>query len=237
MGGQPGARPVRTGQDGGARHSLHRRDRRGRAAPGGRAWEAAMTSGKQTLNQLAGSWTGSTCSSGVIVIAGTNRPDILDPALLRPGAFRPPDRGGPARPEGGAVQSSPSTPRASRSPKRWTWKRFARQTPGFTGADLANLINESALLAARRDKAEVGAGRAGGSHRPGDRRPGAQEPGDDRPREEGNRLPRRGPRPGGVRAARRRPDPQGDHHPPGPGRAATPCPSRQRTATTFAAPS
>ena len=110
---------------------------------------------EQTLNQLLVELDGFDVSSGVIVIAGTNRPDILDPALLRPGRFdrqivvdRPDLRG----------RSAILAVHAKGKPisEEVDLETVARQTPGFTGADLANLINESALLAARRDKAEVG---------------------------------------------------------------------------------
>ncbi len=94
-------------------------------------------------------------NTGVIVIAGTNRPDILDPALLRPGRFdrqivvdRPDLKGREAilavHARGKPLDDSVDV------------AVLARQTPGFTGADLANLINEAALLAARRDKKRVG---------------------------------------------------------------------------------
>jgi len=91
----------------------------------------------------------------VIVVAGTNRPDILDPALLRPGRFdrqivvdRPDLRGRKAI-LGVHAKGKPISDEVD-------MEVIARQTPGFTGADLANLINEAALLAARRDKARVG---------------------------------------------------------------------------------
>ena len=90
-------------------------------------------------------------ASGVIVIAATNRPDILDPALLRPGRFdrqvvvdRPDLRGRRAILDVHAKGKPIS--------EDVDMEAIARQTPGFTGADLANLINEAALLAARRDK-------------------------------------------------------------------------------------
>ena len=109
---------------------------------------------EQTLNQLLVELDGFDVKTGVIVIAATNRPDILDPALLRPGRFdrqvtvdRPDLRGREAilevhakgKPLGEDIDI----------------KVLARQTPGFTGADLANLINEAALLAARRNREEI----------------------------------------------------------------------------------
>src|SRR5690606_40251273 len=91
---------------------------------------------------------------GVIIMAATNRPEILDPALLRPGRFDRqvsvdrPDRVGREailRVHAGGIRLSPEVDLAD----------VARRTPGFVGADLANLLNEAALLAARRDKAAV----------------------------------------------------------------------------------
>ena len=110
---------------------------------------------EQTLNQLLVELDGFDVASGVIVIAGTNRPDILDPALLRPGRFdrqivvdRPDLRGRRAI-LGVHAKGKPISDDVD-------METIARQTPGFTGADLANLINEAALLAARRDRASVG---------------------------------------------------------------------------------
>jgi len=109
---------------------------------------------EQTLNQLLVELDGFDVKTGVIVIAATNRPDILDPALLRPGRFdrqivvdRPDLRGREAILEVHA-KGKPITEGIKMG-------ALARQTPGFTGADLANLINEAALLAARRNKTEV----------------------------------------------------------------------------------
>jgi cell division protease FtsH len=103
---------------------------------------------EQTLNQLLVELDGFDVTTGVIVIAATNRPDILDPALLRPGRFdrqvvvdRPDLLGREAILEVHA-KGKPLTDNID-------LKALARQTPGFTGADLANLINEAALLSAR----------------------------------------------------------------------------------------
>jgi cell division protease FtsH len=110
---------------------------------------------EQTLNQLLVEMDGFDVNTGVILIAGTNRPDILDPALLRPGRFdrqvmvdRPDLRGREAilRVHAKGKPLSEEIDLAV----------LARQTPGFTGADLANLINEAALLAARFGKDEIG---------------------------------------------------------------------------------
>src|SRR5215207_5188388 len=88
-------------------------------------------------------------SKGVILIAGTNRPDILDPALLRPGRFDrhiavdPPDLQGRRAILAVHAKGKPIDDRVDLN-------LLARRTPGFTGADLANVLNEAALLAARR---------------------------------------------------------------------------------------
>jgi cell division protease FtsH len=109
---------------------------------------------EQTLNQLLVEMDGFETNEGVILIAATNRPDVLDPALLRPGRFdrqvvvaRPDVRG---REEILKVH----TRRIPLAPKV-DLKVLARGTPGFSGADLANLVNEAALLAARQDKKVV----------------------------------------------------------------------------------
>ncbi|MDX8153067.1 ATP-dependent zinc metalloprotease FtsH [Patulibacter brassicae] len=109
---------------------------------------------EQTLNQLLVEMDGFTMTDNIILIAATNRPDILDPALLRPGRFDRqivvdrPDRKGRAKilevhtrgkPLAGDIEV----------------EALAGQTPGFTGADLANLVNEAALLAARTGKKQI----------------------------------------------------------------------------------
>ena len=106
---------------------------------------------EQTLNQLLVEMDGFDTNEGVIIIAATNRPDVLDPALLRPGRF---DRQ--------VVVSNPDiigrekilkvhAKKISMSPDV-NLRTIARGTPGFSGADLANLVNEAALLAARKNK-------------------------------------------------------------------------------------
>ncbi|HDK45749.1 MAG TPA: ATP-dependent metallopeptidase FtsH/Yme1/Tma family protein [Actinobacteria bacterium] len=106
---------------------------------------------EQTLNQLLVELDGFDVNAGVIVIAGTNRPDILDPALLRPGRF---DRqivvDRPDLPGRKAILTVHA--RGKPLADDIDLEVLARQTPGFTGADLANLLNEGALLAARRGK-------------------------------------------------------------------------------------
>lgn len=109
---------------------------------------------EQTLNQLLVEMDGFTGNEGVIVVAATNRQDVLDPALLRPGRFdrrilvgRPDVKGREAilkvhsknKPMGSSVDL----------------KQIAKQTPGFAGADLENLLNEAALIAARRDSKQI----------------------------------------------------------------------------------
>ena len=106
---------------------------------------------EQTLNQLLVEMDGFESNDGVILIAATNRPDVLDPALLRPGRFdrqivvpRPDVRG---REEILRVHS-----RNIPLSKDVELSVLARGTPGFSGADLSNLVNEAALRAARLDK-------------------------------------------------------------------------------------
>lgn len=110
---------------------------------------------EQTLNQLLVELDGFDVKSGVIVIASTNRPDILDPALLRPGRF---DRQVVVdRPDLKGREAVLEVHAAGKPLEEDTdLSVLARQTPGFTGADLANLINEAALLAARLGKPQIG---------------------------------------------------------------------------------
>ena len=109
---------------------------------------------EQTLNQLLVEMDGFQGDEGVIVMAATNRSDVLDPALLRPGRFdrkilvgRPDVKGREAILRVHA-KNKPLAPDVD-------LKEIAKQTPGFVGADLANLLNEAALLAARRNKTEI----------------------------------------------------------------------------------
>ena len=106
---------------------------------------------EQTLNQLLVEMDGFEANEGIIIIAATNRPDVLDPALLRPGRFDRqimvpnPDVGGREKILKVHMRKVPLAPDVDP-------KVIARGTPGFSGADLANLVNEAALLAARRNK-------------------------------------------------------------------------------------
>jgi cell division protease FtsH len=110
---------------------------------------------EQTLNQLLVEMDGFEMKDNIILIAATNRPDILDPALLRPGRFDRqivvdrPDRSGRRQILEVHSKGKPLAPEVELD-------TLAAGTPGFTGADLANLINEAALLAARRGKKTVG---------------------------------------------------------------------------------
>ncbi len=109
---------------------------------------------EQTLNQLLVEMDGFDTKEGVILIAATNRPDVLDPALLRPGRF---DRqvAVPAPDLKGREQILRVHAKAVKFGPDADLSVIARRTPGFVGADLANLINEAALLAARRSKTFV----------------------------------------------------------------------------------
>lgn len=110
---------------------------------------------EQTINQLLVEMDGFSTTEGVILMAATNRADILDPAVLRPGRFDrqieigPPDRQG--RQEILAVHA-----RSKPIGDDVRWDELAGLTPGFTGADLANLMNEAALLAVREGRREIG---------------------------------------------------------------------------------
>jgi cell division protease FtsH len=109
---------------------------------------------EQTLNQLLVEMDGFDPNAGVILIAATNRPDVLDPALLRPGRFDrritvdSPDAKGREAILKVHLRGKPLD-------KDVNVENLARRTPGFSGADLANLVNEAALLAARREKTKV----------------------------------------------------------------------------------
>ena len=109
---------------------------------------------EQTLNALLVEMDGFDTQEGVVLIAATNRPDVLDPALLRPGRF---DRQVVVdRPDiNGRIAILKVHIRKIKLDKSVDVERIAQQTPGFSGADLANLVNEAAILAARRNKNAV----------------------------------------------------------------------------------
>ena len=109
---------------------------------------------EQTLNQLLTEMDGFEGNTGIIIVAATNRPDVLDAALMRPGRF---DRQVVVdRPDySGRLQILQVHARGKTLAKDVDLDRVARRTPGFTGADLANLLNEAAILAARRQLTEV----------------------------------------------------------------------------------
>lgn len=109
---------------------------------------------EQTLNQLLVEMDGFETNEGVILIAATNRPDVLDPALLRPGRFDRQITVGRPDIKGRAEILKVHTKKIPLD-KDAALETIARGTPGFAGADLANLVNEAALLAARRDKTAV----------------------------------------------------------------------------------
>jgi cell division protease FtsH len=109
---------------------------------------------EQTLNQLLTEMDGFEGNTGIIIIAATNRPDVLDAALLRPGRF---DRQVVVdRPDyGGRSEILKVHARGKTLGKDVDLDKIARRTPGFTGADLSNLLNEAAILAARRNLTEI----------------------------------------------------------------------------------
>ena len=125
----------------------------GRARGGARAF-GGHDEREQTLNQILTEMDGFSGHEGVVVLAATNRPDVLDPALIRPGRFdrqiiiHPPDHKG-------RVEILKVHTRKVPLAKDVDLEQLAASTPGMTGADLANLVNEAALLAARRTRDSV----------------------------------------------------------------------------------
>ena len=151
---------------------------------------------EQTLNQLLVEMDGFESNEGVIIIAATNRPDVLDPALLRPGRFdrqvvvpRPDVKGREAI----LKVHTRKTPLA----EDVNLQVLSRGTPGFTGADLENLVNEAALLAARRNKAKLEMDGFRGFQGQGPHGGGAADHDHQRRGEAPHRLPRGGPHAGG----------------------------------------
>jgi cell division protease FtsH len=144
---------------------------------------------EQTLNQLLVEMDGFESNEGVIIIAATNRPDVLDPAILRPGRFdrrivvnRPDVRGR----EGILKVHTKKVPLGTDV----DLEIIARGTPGFVGADLENLVNEAALLAARQDKDRRVDGRLRDGQGQGAHGHRAPQHGHQRRREEDHRVPR-----------------------------------------------
>jgi cell division protease FtsH len=120
----------------------------------GAGWGGGHDEREQTLNQLLVEMDGFDPNAGVILIAATNRPDVLDPALLRPGRF---DRRVvvDAPDQKGRLQILKVHTKGKPVAEDVNLESISRSTPGFSGADLANLINEAALLAARKDKTRI----------------------------------------------------------------------------------
>ena len=144
---------------------------------------------EQTLNQILVEMDGFDTNTNVIVVAATNRPDVLDPALLRPGRFDRqvvldrPDIKGRREILNVHIKGKPLD-------KTVDLDELARRTPGFSGADLANLVNEAAILAARHNKKSVAHGRLQRGDRPRGGRPRAAQPPDHPGGEDDHRLPR-----------------------------------------------
>ena len=206
-----GPRPVRAGQGERPGDRLHRRDRRRRPAPRrrhGRRPRRARADAQPAARR-----------DGRLRRPRRRHPDRGHqparrprPGAAAPGPLRPADRRRRARPRPVATRSSRSTRAASRWPRTSTCSSVARRTPGFTGADLANVLNEAALLTARGNQKLITNDDPRRGDRPGHRRPAAAHPPDEREGEAHHRLPRGRPRPGRRGAARQRPGAQ-DHDP------------------------
>ena len=184
---------------------------------------------EQTLNQILVEMDGFDSNSNVIVVASTNRPDILDPALLRPGRFDRrvtldlPDIKGRRAVLDVHVKGKPLEPAVS-------FDTIAKQTPGFSGADLANLVNEAAILAARRNKKRVGMDEFNEAVESRDRRPRAQVARDHGGRKEDRRVSRGGAHRRRLVYAEGRSAVQGDDRLARVGRRVHPLTARHRSA-------
>ena len=160
---------------------------------------------EQTLNQILTEMDGFDSREGVIVLAATNRADVLDPALLRPGRFdrrvvvQRPDRAGRAAILKVHTKAVPLAPDVS-------LERIAAETPGLVGAELRNLVNEAALLAARKDANDVGSARLRGGAAEDHPRTGAPHPAQPG-RSRAHRLPRSWPRAARAAGPGQRPGP------------------------------
>ena len=185
---------------------------------------------EQTLNQLLVEMDGFEMKDNIILIAATNRPDILDPALLRPGRF---DRqivvDRPDRPGRKMILEVHS--RGKPIDKDIDMDTLAAQTPGFTGADLANLVNEAALLAARHGKKLIEHDRARRGHHARARRSREEDAHHQREGEGHHGLPRDGSRPGRPLPRVHRPGAQDLGGQPRPGARATRSRCRPRTSS------
>ena len=127
----------------------------GRKRSGGNSGGGAHDEREQTLNQILVEMDGFEGNKQVIVLAATNRPDVLDPALLRPGRFdRQVTLANPDVKERTAILAVHARGKPLEAVVRL--ETLARSTPGFSGADLANLVNEAAILAVRRGRAVIG---------------------------------------------------------------------------------
>ena len=166
---------------------------------------------EQTLNQILTEMDGFDATTGVIVLAATNRPDVLDSALLRPGRFdrripvQAPDKDGRKQILLVHTRNLPLAPDVNLD-------ALAATSAGMVGADLANLANEAALLAARRTREQVTMGDFTRRAREDRARDGAQAA-DHRGRQAAHRLPRGRPRAGRDAHARRRPGAEDLDHP------------------------
>ena len=185
----------------------------------GTAWSGANDEREQTLNQLLAEIDGFRAGADkpVIIMAATNRPEVLDPALLRAGRF---DRQiAVGQPDlVGRLQVLKIHSRSIQLSTDFDLERAARMTPGFCGADLANVMNEAALLAARDSADAVTMTGFRGRHREGRRWPRTAHHGDERAGAYGDRLPRIWPRAGGGDRAARRSGGQNQHYPARKGR-------------------